>query len=206
MERGGYGRGRSGHYRGGPRGRNGGRSAGGPPLGGVRRGFRHRSQPHDDRSWGDDTRRGGYGRGGFDRGGRGRGSGRNAAVSSVWKAFLSSQSPNSASDPVTEIENLQISPKIFPIPRPDGGCTCTVEIQTSKLRVNHFPVRFNPDDMLMHYNFDVNPTPQVTSDPTSPVTADPTSPVTASFPPPPSANEDNNFKLHENRKDIMFFV
>ncbi|KAI9122537.1 hypothetical protein K1719_006377 [Acacia pycnantha] len=260
-QRGGYGRGRSGHYRRGPRGRDGGRSGGGPPRGGGGRGFRHQSQPHDDRSspedtprggygrggsdrrgrgrgggrnaagssvWEagessqsrnspEDTRRGGYGRGGSDRGGRGRGggrdaagssvweagessqsrnsaedtrrggygrggsdrggrgSGRNAAGSSVWKAFLSSQSPNSASDPVPEMENLKISPpvpssshtrdtEIFPIPRPDGGGA--LEKQTSKLRVNHFPIRFNPDAMLRHYNV------YVKVKPTSPVTAD----------------------------------
>ncbi|KAI9074710.1 hypothetical protein K1719_043364 [Acacia pycnantha] len=44
----------------------------------------------------------------------------------------------------------------FPIPRPDSGGT--LENRTSKLRVNHFPIRFSPDAMLMHYNFDVKPT------------------------------------------------
>ncbi|KAI9122654.1 hypothetical protein K1719_006494 [Acacia pycnantha] len=216
-QRGGYGRGRSGHYRRGPRGRNGGRSGGGPPRGGGGRGFRHQSQPHDDRSSAEDTPRGGYGRGGSDRRGRGRGggrnaagssvweagessqsrnspedtrrgdygrggsdrggrgSGRNAAGSSVWKAFLSSQSPNSASDPVPEMENLKISPpvpsssrtrdtEIIPIPRPDGGGA--LEKRTSNLRVNHFPIRFNPDAMLRHYHV------YVKVKPTSPVTAD----------------------------------
>ncbi|KAI9122421.1 hypothetical protein K1719_006261 [Acacia pycnantha] len=168
MERGGYGRGRSGGYRGGPRGRNGGRSGGGPPRGGGGSGFRHQSQPHDDCSWGEDTRRGGYGRGGFDRGGRGRGSGRNGAGSSVWVPSESPQSRNSASDPVPELEQLQISEpvlnsshtqdaedKIFPIRRPDKGGI--LKIRTSQLRVNHFPIRFRPDTILMHYNVDVKP-------------------------------------------------
>ncbi|KAI9074698.1 hypothetical protein K1719_043352 [Acacia pycnantha] len=201
MERGGHGRGRSGHYQGGPRGRNGGRSGGEPPRGGGGRGFRHQWQPHNDRSWGEDTRRGGYGRGGFDRGGRGRGTGRNGAGSSVWEAGESSQSHNSAEDTrrggygmggfdrggrgrgsgrngygssvleaVPELEQLQISQRvlnsshtqhteIFPTPRPDKGGT--IQIRTSKLRVNHFPIRFTSEAMLMHYTVDVKLISQV---------------------------------------------
>ncbi|KAI9122436.1 hypothetical protein K1719_006276 [Acacia pycnantha] len=250
MDRGGYGRGRSGHYRGGPRGRNGGRSGGGPPQGGGGRGFRHQSQPHDDRSSAEDTPRGGYGRRGFDRGGRDRGSGRNAAGSSVWEAGESSQSRNSAedtrsggygwrgfdrggtgrgsgrnsagssvweagessrsrnsaSDPVPEMEDLQISQpedlqisqpvlssshtrdtEIFPIRRPDKDGPLEIRSRFDampmhynvrrisqsnirntffccKLRVNHFPIRFNPDAMLMHYNVDVKRTSSITVD------------------------------------------
>ncbi|KAI9122643.1 hypothetical protein K1719_006483 [Acacia pycnantha] len=75
------------------------------------------------------------------------------------------------------MENLQISPpvpssshirdtEIFPIPRPDGGGTLEKRTLVTMLRVNHFPIRFNPHAMLRHYNVDVKVKP------TSPVTAD----------------------------------
>ncbi|KAI9107973.1 hypothetical protein K1719_020846 [Acacia pycnantha] len=99
MERGRYGYGPSCGYRGGPRGRNGSRSGRGPPRGGGGRGFCHQWQPHNDRSWVEDTRRRGYGRGGFDRGGRGRGNGRNGAGSPVQVASESLHSRSSASNP-----------------------------------------------------------------------------------------------------------
>ncbi|XP_028759293.1 protein argonaute 2-like [Neltuma alba] len=172
MERGGYGYGGAGGYRGAPRGRHGGRSGGGPPQGRGGRGFHHQPQSQTDRSWGEDTRRGGYGRGGSDRGGfrgrRGRGTGRDGAGPPVWVATESVQSRSSAPDPVSELERLQISQpvpssshsqerkdKISPVHRPDQGGT--LAIRTSKLRVNHFPVRFRPDTILMHYNVDVKP-------------------------------------------------
>ncbi|KAK7246096.1 hypothetical protein RIF29_40955 [Crotalaria pallida] len=45
--------------------------------------------------------------------------------------------------------------KISPIPRPDNGGTSA--ILTTTLRVNHFPLKFNPDSIIMHYNVAVKP-------------------------------------------------
>ncbi|CAJ2650344.1 unnamed protein product [Trifolium pratense] len=43
-----------------------------------------------------------------------------------------------------------------PIRRPDKGGT--VSIRSCNLRVNHFPVTFNPQSIIMHYNVDVRAT------------------------------------------------
>ncbi|KAK7303519.1 hypothetical protein RJT34_14426 [Clitoria ternatea] len=69
---------------------------------------------------------------------------------------------------VPKLERLQISDqlatssatldrkdKISPIQRPDNGGM--LAIQTSRLRVNHFPVKFNPESIIMHYNVVVKP-------------------------------------------------
>ncbi|XP_054778521.1 protein argonaute 2-like isoform X2 [Prosopis cineraria] len=45
--------------------------------------------------------------------------------------------------------------KISPVHRPDKGGTLSV--RDSKLRVNHFPLTFKPDTIIMHYNVDVKP-------------------------------------------------
>ncbi|MED6145784.1 Protein argonaute-2 [Stylosanthes scabra] len=69
---------------------------------------------------------------------------------------------------VPKLERLQISrqlatasstverkDKLSPIRRPDNGGT--LAILTSKLRVNHFPVKLNPESIIMHYNVGVKP-------------------------------------------------
>ncbi|CAI0401871.1 unnamed protein product [Linum tenue] len=45
--------------------------------------------------------------------------------------------------------------KIVPLNRPDRGGTLT--IKNAKLRVNHFPVRFNPEGTIRHYDVEVKP-------------------------------------------------
>ncbi|MED6193883.1 Protein argonaute-2 [Stylosanthes scabra] len=69
---------------------------------------------------------------------------------------------------VPKLERLQISrqlatasstverkDKLSPIRRPDNGGT--LAILTSKLRVNHFPVKLNPESIIMYYNVGVKP-------------------------------------------------
>ncbi|KAL2341500.1 hypothetical protein Fmac_009440 [Flemingia macrophylla] len=69
---------------------------------------------------------------------------------------------------VSKLEKLQISKqlsastctleekdKISPIQRPDNGGM--LAILTSRLRVNHFPVNFDPESIIMHYNVGVKP-------------------------------------------------
>ncbi|WCJ28469.1 Argonaute family protein [Euphorbia peplus] len=45
--------------------------------------------------------------------------------------------------------------KTVPVKRPDNGGT--LAIRTVNLRVNHFPVRFNPESIIRHYDVDVKP-------------------------------------------------
>jgi eukaryotic translation initiation factor 2C len=47
------------------------------------------------------------------------------------------------------------SDRILPVKRPDKGGT--VHIRTATLRVNHFPVKFNPETIIMHYDVNVKP-------------------------------------------------
>ncbi|KAK7412794.1 hypothetical protein VNO78_04423 [Psophocarpus tetragonolobus] len=69
---------------------------------------------------------------------------------------------------VPKLEKLQISKqlpasactlekkyRISPIHRPDNGGT--LAILTSRLLVNHFPVKFDPEGIIMHYNVSVKP-------------------------------------------------
>ncbi|CAI8590442.1 unnamed protein product [Vicia faba] len=69
---------------------------------------------------------------------------------------------------VPKLESLQISKdlagsslslerkdKAFPIRRPDRGGTLAV--LTSRLCVNHFPLKFNPESIIFHYNVNVKP-------------------------------------------------
>ncbi|KAJ9168600.1 hypothetical protein P3X46_020100 [Hevea brasiliensis] len=55
-------------------------------------------------------------------------------------------SPSSPSDTTT---------RVVPVKRPDKGGT--LAIRTASLRVNHFPVRFNPESIIRHYDIDVKP-------------------------------------------------
>ncbi|KAJ1414433.1 Protein argonaute, N-terminal [Sesbania bispinosa] len=50
---------------------------------------------------------------------------------------------------------LQEKDKISPIRRPDNGGT--LAILTNRLLVNHFPVNFNPESIILHYNVAVKP-------------------------------------------------
>lgn len=50
---------------------------------------------------------------------------------------------------------LEKRDKILPIQRPDNGGTLAV--LTSRLRVNHFPVKFDPESIILHYNVAVKP-------------------------------------------------
>ncbi|XP_015866835.1 protein argonaute 2 [Ziziphus jujuba] len=47
------------------------------------------------------------------------------------------------------------SDKILPVKRPDKGGTNA--IRTARLLVNHFPVNYNPQSIIMHYDVDVKP-------------------------------------------------
>lgn len=47
------------------------------------------------------------------------------------------------------------SDKFLPIRRPDKGGTNF--IRTASLLVNHYPVKYNPDSIIMHYDVDVKP-------------------------------------------------
>ncbi|KAL4606452.1 hypothetical protein ACB092_09G104000 [Castanea dentata] len=67
--------------------------------------------------------------------------------------------PPPVADPV--IEKLKLkeisedSDKILPVKRPDKGGVLSV--RTVGLRANHFPVKFNPNTIIMHYVVDVQP-------------------------------------------------
>ncbi|XP_075636379.1 protein argonaute 2-like [Castanea sativa] len=67
--------------------------------------------------------------------------------------------PPPVADPV--IEKLKLkeisedSDKILPVKRPDKGGVLAV--RTVGLRANHFPVKFNPNTIIMHYVVDVQP-------------------------------------------------
>ncbi|KAL2970134.1 hypothetical protein AAZX31_15G121400 [Glycine max] len=76
--------------------------------------------------------------------------------------------PPATDSVVPKLEKLQISKqlpastctlekkdKISPIQRPDNGGT--LAILTSRLRVNHFPVKFDPESIIMHYSVGVKP-------------------------------------------------
>ncbi|KAK4255929.1 hypothetical protein QN277_008856 [Acacia crassicarpa] len=147
MRRGGYRYG-AGGYRGEPSGRNDGRSGGGPPRRGGGRGYHHPPQPHNDPSWGEDTRRG-----------RSRDGAGPVRVAS--ESVHSRDSPphpvpkrRQISQPLPNIcHNPETKDKLLPVHRPDRGGTLAA--RTCKLRVNHFPLTFRPDTILMHYNVDV---------------------------------------------------
>ncbi|XP_041027894.1 protein argonaute 2-like [Juglans microcarpa x Juglans regia] len=73
-------------------------------------------------------------------------------------------SPEPIPDPVvSELQAMSISEKlttppedsnrILPVKRPDKGGA--LAIRTSRLRVNHFPVNFTPETVIMHYDLDV---------------------------------------------------
>nr|POE61682.1 protein argonaute 2 [Quercus suber] len=72
--------------------------------------------------------------------------------------------PPPPSPPVTDpvVEKLKLkeitedSDKIIPVKRPDKGGV--LAIRTVGLRANHFPVKFNPNTIIMHYDVDVKPT------------------------------------------------
>ncbi|ESW19518.1 hypothetical protein PHAVU_006G131700 [Phaseolus vulgaris] len=77
----------------------------------------------------------------------------------LWRALPAADSV------IPKLEKLQISKqfptssekedKISPIQRPDNGGT--IKILTSRLRVNHFPVKFDPERTIMHYSVGVKP-------------------------------------------------
>ena len=64
-----------------------------------------------------------------------------------------------STDPLVEKLKLkdisEDSDKIIPVKRPDKGGV--LAIRTVGLRVNHFPVKFNPNTIIMHYDVDVKP-------------------------------------------------
>ncbi|KAK4858847.1 hypothetical protein QYF36_022923 [Acer negundo] len=92
-----------------------------------------------------------------------------------WTTSPSQAGPSSSSSSsspavdhiVTDFPSLKISEreppsppsrngeKLHPIERPDKGGT--LAIRTVRLRVNHFPVKFNPDSIIRHYDVDVKP-------------------------------------------------
>lgn len=90
-----------------------------------------------------------------------------AAPGQTWRSVLSSPSPpeNVAGSVVLDVAkgspstssstSLQNATKLVPIRRPDKGGQQAV--RTAKLRVNHFPVKFNPDSIIRHYDVDIKP-------------------------------------------------
>ncbi|KAG6691482.1 hypothetical protein I3842_10G065500 [Carya illinoinensis] len=73
-------------------------------------------------------------------------------------------SPEPIPDPVVrEMQSMSISEnlttppedskRILPVKRPDKGGALAV--RTSRLRVNHFPINFTPETVIMHYDLDV---------------------------------------------------
>ncbi|KAJ7966177.1 Argonaute family protein [Quillaja saponaria] len=106
-----------------------------------------------------------YDMGGGERGRRGRGRGRDGG-----RRGRGTYSETTITDTVVpELEGLKISDslppapssiqqnldKLSPLKRPDHGGT--LAICSTRLRVNHFPVKFNPESMIMHYDIDVKP-------------------------------------------------
>ncbi|XP_050233749.1 protein argonaute 2-like [Mercurialis annua] len=113
---------------------------------------------------------GGGGRGGSipPRGGGGRGPprGRGGLTSTPTPPPPSSASSNTVPDPTKKLqkksENVascsnsnDTSNRFVPVKRPDKGGT--LAIRTATLHVNHFPVKFNPDSVIIHYDIDVKP-------------------------------------------------
>ncbi|KAK3009949.1 hypothetical protein RJ639_011392 [Escallonia herrerae] len=64
---------------------------------------------------------------------------------------------------ISDISSVKISDesKILPIKRPDRGGTLAV--RSSRLLVNHFPVSFDPETTIMHYDVDIKPVISSTS-------------------------------------------
>ncbi|CAK9182108.1 unnamed protein product [Ilex paraguariensis] len=54
--------------------------------------------------------------------------------------------------PSTIVESTE---RVFPIKRPDKGGTLAV--RSARLFANHFPVRFNPESTILHYDVDIKP-------------------------------------------------
>ncbi|KAM7258662.1 hypothetical protein ACFE04_014403 [Oxalis oulophora] len=50
---------------------------------------------------------------------------------------------------------LESKRKLYPVHRPDAGGKSS--IRTAKIRANHFPVKFDPESILRHYDIDVRP-------------------------------------------------
>ncbi|OIW13898.1 hypothetical protein TanjilG_31787 [Lupinus angustifolius] len=71
-----------------------------------------------------------------------------SALPNIETLHISKQLPTSFLAP-------QKKDRVSPIPRPDNGGTSA--ILTTRLRVNHFHVNFNPDTTIMHYNVAVKP-------------------------------------------------
>ncbi|KAG2688103.1 hypothetical protein I3760_09G078400 [Carya illinoinensis] len=78
--------------------------------------------------------------------------------------------PERVADPIlAELQSLKMSEKVttfqsesledsnrnFPVKRPDEGGTLAT--QTTRLCVNHFPVKFSPDTVIMHYDLNIKP-------------------------------------------------
>ncbi|KAL7194293.1 hypothetical protein ACSBR1_034665 [Camellia fascicularis] len=76
--------------------------------------------------------------------------------------------PHRFPEQLPDVQSLEISEKkpqlsipesldkrIVPIRRPDRGGTLAV--RSTRLFANHFPVRFNPESTIMHYNVDIKP-------------------------------------------------
>ncbi|RDX61992.1 Protein argonaute 2, partial [Mucuna pruriens] len=160
MERGGYrGRGR-GNYGGGRDG-NGGRSGG---YGGGRSGYGGDRDGNGDRG-GRFNQRQQYSSG---SGGGGRGFPSQPQSQQRWQQRPNLSSSEGSSKPKQslsqtqrqtdpDIGSLKISEQkavnIEPVHRPDKGGT--VAVRKCQLLVNHFPVKFKPDSVIMHYHVDV---------------------------------------------------
>ncbi|XP_059658080.1 protein argonaute 2-like [Cornus florida] len=117
------------------------------------------------------------GRGGYGRGSGGGGGGAWGGSSRAWVASVPEQSQSESQrtpeplpdDVIPDIQSIKISEqrppsssisgstdkKLVPVQRPDKGGRNS--IRAVNLLVNHFPVQFNPETIITHYDVDVKP-------------------------------------------------
>ncbi|RVW81897.1 Protein argonaute 2 [Vitis vinifera] len=71
-------------------------------------------------------------------------------------AFVESRrSPDTVPGSLTPTSSLERMDRVLPIRRPDKGGTNA--IQSTMVRVNHFPVKFNSEKIILHYDVDIKP-------------------------------------------------
>ncbi|CAL5348680.1 unnamed protein product [Camellia sinensis] len=69
--------------------------------------------------------------------------------------FYIKQLQISEKKPSSSIPGGSLEKKIVPIKRPDNGGT--LAFRNTRLFANHFPVKFNPQSIIMHYDVDIKP-------------------------------------------------
>ncbi|XP_065852715.1 protein argonaute 2 [Euphorbia lathyris] len=138
--------------------RGGYRARGGAGNGGFNQQWRPNYQTggRGGRAWVEAARGGG---GGGGRSSSSRGRGQRTAPPPESQSGVASLGNSMQSMTVSEQVASPSSPpdltRTVPVKRPDSGGT--LAIRTVNLRVNHFPVRFNPESIIRHYDVDVKP-------------------------------------------------